>query len=181
MGGVPQNPLQELDRFRKELDTDYIDSVLTHCAVTKTWDEERKKVLDALHEAKEKKIIRAHGLSCHSLPAVARSTQVDWVDVHLVRINPQGSHVDTPSARWNAKSDISHVPAVMEQIKIMHEKRHGIIGMKIMGEGEFTDPKDREKSIRFAMQCGLLDSIVIGFKNTAEIDEAIERMNRALA
>jgi len=181
MGGVPQNPLEVLDRFRKELNVDYIDSVLTHCAVRKTWDEDRKKVLDALHEAKEKKIIRAHGLSCHSLAAVARSAQVDWVDVHLVRINPQGSHMDTPSERWNARSDASHVPAVMEQIKIMHEKRHGIIGMKIMGEGEFTDPEDREKSIRFAMQGGLLDAIVIGFKSTAEIDEAIERMNRALA
>ncbi len=181
VGGSPQNPLQELDRFRKELGVDYIDSLLVHCAVSKTWDEERKKVLDALEEAKEKKIIRAHGASFHSIPALARSAQLDWVDVHLVRINPQGSHMDTPAEHWNAKSDVSHVPAVMQQMKIMREKRHGVIGMKIMGEGDFTNPEDREKTIRFAMQGGLLDVIVIGFKSTAEIAEAIERINRALA
>lgn len=181
MGGVPQNPLQVLDRYRKELGLDYIDSLLVHCAVRNTWDKDRKRLLDAFEEAKEKKIIRAHGVSCHSLPALARSAQLDWVDVHLVRINPQGAHMDTPIGRWDAKSDASHVPAVMEQIKIMHKKRHGTIGMKILGEGEFTRPEDREKSIRFAMQCGLLDAVVIGFKSTAEIAEAIKRINRALA
>ena len=176
-----ERPFEVLDRFRKELNVDYVDSVLVHCAVTKNWDQEQKIMLEAFEEAKDKQIIRAHGVSCHSLPAQTRSAQLDWVDVHLVRINPQGAHVDTPSEQWNAKSDASHVPAVMEQIRIMHQKRHGIIGMKIMGEGEFTNPEDREKSIRFAMRGGLLDAIVIGFKSTSEIDEAIQRMNRALA
>ncbi len=179
--GVPKNPLEVLDRFRKELNTDYIDSLLTHCATSKTWDEERKSLMDALEQAKQKKIIRAHGASFHSLPALARSAELDWMDVHLVRINPQGSHIDTPVERWNAESDVSHVPGVVEQIKKIRQKRHGVIGMKIMAEGSFTDPADREKSIRFAMQPGLLDAIVIGFKSTAEVDEAIERMNRALA
>jgi hypothetical protein len=181
MGGNPQNPLQELDRFRKELGVEYIDSVLTHCAVGKNWDEERKRVMDALEEAKQKKIIRAHGASFHSIPALARSVQLDWMDVHLVRINPQGSHMDTSAEQWNAKSDASHVPAVVEQVKLIRDKRHGTIGMKIMGEGDFTSREEREKSIRFAMQGGLLDAIVIGFKSTAEIDEAIELINKALA
>jgi predicted aldo/keto reductase-like oxidoreductase len=176
-----EKPLEVLDRFRKELNTDYLDSVLVHCAVTKNWDEEQKIMLEAFEEAKDKQIIRAHGVSCHSLPALSRAAQLDWVDVHLVRINPQGAHMDTPVERWNAKSDASHVPAVMEQIRAMHRKHHGIIGMKIIGNGDFTDPADREKSIRFAMQCGLLDAIVIGFKSTAEVDEAIRRMNSALA
>jgi len=176
-----EKPLEVLDRFRKELNTDYLDSVLVHCAVTKNWDEEQKIMLEAFEEAKDKQIIRAHGVSCHSLPALSRAAQLDWVDVHLVRINPQGAHIDTPVERWNAKSDASHVPAVMEQIRAMHRKHHGIIGMKIIGNGDFTDPADREKSIRFAMQCGLLDAIVIGFKSTAEVDEAIRRINSALA
>jgi predicted aldo/keto reductase-like oxidoreductase len=179
--GVPKNPLEVLDRFRKELNMDYIDSLLTHCATSKTWDEERKSLMDALEQAKQKKIIRAHGASFHSLPALARSAELDWMDVHLVRINPQGSHIDTPAERWNAESDVSHVPAVVEQVKKIRQKRHGVIGMKIMAEGSFTDPADREKSIRFAMQPGLLDAIVIGFKSTAEVDEAINLMNRALA
>lgn len=181
MPGTPEKPLEVLDRYRKELNVDYIDSLLVHCGTSKNWDEKRKRLLDAFEEAKQKKIIRAHGVSCHSLPASTRAAQLDWVDVNLVRINPQGAHVDTPAERWDAKSNASHVPAVMEQIKIMRKKRHGIIGMKLIGNGDFKKPEDREKSIRFAMKGGLLDAVVIGFKSPAEIDEAIKRMNSALA
>lgn len=182
MGGVPGNPLEEIDAYRKTYGVDYIDSLLIHCTIAPNWEEERKRAMDAMQEAKDKKIILTHGVSCHSLPALKRSVELDWVDVHLVRVNPQGVQMDTPRTdTWNAPSDESHVPAVMEQIKLMREKGRGIIGMKIMGEGKFITPEDREKSIRFAMQCGLLDCVTIGFKNTAEIDEAIQRMNNALA
>ncbi|MBN1510186.1 MAG: aldo/keto reductase [Sedimentisphaerales bacterium] len=182
MGGAPDNPLEEIDKYRQTYGVDYIDSLLVHCTITPDWDEQRKRVMDAMQEAKDKKIIRAHGVSCHSLPALARGVELDWVDVHLVRVNPQGAHMDTPDAKsWNARSDASHVPAVMEQLKRMHEKGRGVIGMKIVGEGDFTRPEDREKSIRFAMQCGLLDCVTIGFKSAAEIDEAIRQMNAALA
>jgi aryl-alcohol dehydrogenase-like predicted oxidoreductase len=169
-----------LDRYRTELGVDYIDSLLVHCAVTKDWQQERQRLLDAFEEAKDKKIIRAHGVSCHSLPALTTAAQLDWVDVNLVRVNPQGAQMDTLTETWNAESDASHVGPVLEQVKLMRKNHHGIIGMKIIGEGDFTDPEDREKSIRFAMQPGLVDAVVIGFKSTTEIDEAIMRMNRAL-
>lgn len=180
MPRLPEKPLEVLDRYRQELGVDYIDSLLVHCAVSSNWDESHKRLLDAFEEAKAKKLIRAHGVSCHSLPALTKAAQLDWVDVNLVRINPQGVNIDTPVADWSAKSDSSHLPAVLEQIKIMRRNRHGIIGMKIIGEGKFTEPQDREKSIRFAMQSGLLDAVVIGFKSTAEIDEAILSINHAL-
>jgi aryl-alcohol dehydrogenase-like predicted oxidoreductase len=182
MGGSPDNPLEEIDRYRKTYGVDYLDSLLVHCSITPNWDDQRKRVMDAMQEAKDKKMILAHGVSCHSLPALTRSVDVDWVDVHLVRVNPQGACMDTPDAKsWNADSNASHVAPVMEQIKRMHEKGRGIIGMKIIGEGRFTKPEDREKSIRFAMQSGLLSAVTIGFKSTEEVDEAIKRMNSALA
>jgi len=181
MSGVPEKPLEVLDRFRQELGVDYIDSLLTHCGVTANWDDERRRVLDALEEAKDKKIILAHGISCHSLPALTRAAELDWVDVNLVRINPQGAHIDTPAETWNATSDNSHLPDVLKQIKVMRQNNHGVIGMKIIGDGDFTNPEDREKSIRFTMQSGLTDAVVVGFKSPAEIDEAIMRINSALA
>jgi predicted aldo/keto reductase-like oxidoreductase len=181
MPGVPEKPLEELDRYREELGVDYIDSLLTHCAVTADWDDKRRRIVDALKEAKDKKIILAHGVSCHSLPALTRAAELDWVDVNLVRINPQGAHIDTPAEEWNATSDKSYLPLVLKQIKVMRQKNHGVIGMKIIGNGDFTDPEDREKSIRFTMQSGLTDAVVIGFKSPVEIDEAIKRINNALA
>jgi predicted aldo/keto reductase-like oxidoreductase len=182
MGGNPEKPLEDIDRYRKDYGVDYIDCLLVHCATTPNWDDQRKRIMDAMQEAKDKKIIRAHGVSCHTLPALQRAAELDWVDVNLVRVNPQGTLMDTPDTKsWNAESNAAHVPPVIEQIKRMRDKGHGIIGMKIMGEGRFTKPEDREKSIRFAMQPGLLDCVTIGFKSPAEIDEAIKRMNSALA
>ena len=184
MGGTPNNPLEEIDQYRKTYGVDYIDSLLVHCMTQVDWDksDQRKRVMDALQEAKDKKWIRAHGVSCHSLPALTRAAELEWVEVNLVRVNPQGVLMDTADTKsWNAESNPSHVAPVMEQIKRMHEKGHGIIGMKIVGEGRFTNPEDREKSIRFAMQSGLVDSVTIGFKSTDEVDEAIQRINRALA
>jgi len=182
MGGNPEKPLEQIDLYRKDYGVDYIDSLLVHCTITPNWEEERKRVMDAMQEAKDKKIIRAHGVSCHSLPALTRAAELDWVDVNLVRVNPQGVLVDTAQSKsWNAESNAAHVPPVVEQIKRMRDKGHGIIGMKIMGEGRFTKPEDREESIRFAMQPGLLDCVTIGFKSPEEIDEAIKRMNSALA
>lgn len=181
MPGVPEKPLEVLDRYRQELGVDYIDSLLTHCGTTANWNEERRRVLDALEEAKDKKIIRAHGISCHSLPALTKAAELDWVDVNLVRINPQGAHIDTPAEEWNAESDMSHLPPVLKQMKVMRKNKHGVIGMKLIGNGDFTDPAEREKSIRFTMQSGLVDAVVIGFKSPEEIDEAIMRINSALA
>ncbi|NGO38126.1 aldo/keto reductase [Limisphaera ngatamarikiensis] len=181
MPGVPEKPLEVLDRYRKELGVDYLDCVLTHCATNARWDDERRRVLDALEEAKQKGIIRAKGVSCHGLPALRRATEVEWVDVHLVRLNPQGRHIDGPSDRWNEGGNETTLPEVVREIRSMRAKGRGIIGMKIIGNGEFRSPEDREKSIRYAMQSGLVDAVTIGFASTDELDEALERMNRALA
>lgn len=181
MGGQPEDPLQELDRYRQELDTDYIDCLLIHCKIHGDWDETHKYMIDAFAEAKEKGIIKSHGVSCHSLPATAKAAELDWVDVNLVRVNPQGAHLDTPDETWNAESNTTHVAPVMQQLAVMRKNGHGIIGMKIMGEGDFTNPEDRKRSIAFAMQPGLVDSVTIGFKSIAELDEAITNMNEALA
>lgn len=181
MPQVPEKPAEVLDRYRLELGVDYLDSVLSHVATTPQWDDERRRVLDTLEEAKQKKIIRSHGVSCHGLPALRRATQVNWVDVHLVRLNPMGRHIDGPTPKSAAGTDQGTLAEVRSEILAMREKGRGIIGMKLIGNGEFKSPEEREKSIRFAMQCGLLDAAVIGFASPAEIDEAIERVNRALA
>jgi predicted aldo/keto reductase-like oxidoreductase len=167
-----------LDRFRKELDTDYIDSLLIHCATTPNWPEELKAMRDVFDEAKEKKLIRVKGVSCHGLPALRAATKSDWVEVHLCRVNPQGRHVDGITGRW---SEPGKTEEAFAEIRAMRGKGRGVIGMKIIGNGDFKKPEDREQSIRFAMQSRLVDAVVIGCKSPAEIDEALERMQRALA
>ncbi|HEY5911709.1 MAG TPA: aldo/keto reductase [Verrucomicrobiae bacterium] len=177
--GKPEDVLKAIDNHRKVFDTDYVDSLLIHCMVKDGWTDDMKRIMDAFDEAKQKKWIRAKGVSCHSLPALRAAASNPWTEVHLVRVNPQAKHIDGMAETWDKPgTDLS---PVLAEIKTMHAKGRGVIGMKIIGNGDFTNPEDREKSIRFAMSCPELDSIVIGFKSTSEVDEAIRRMNNALA
>jgi 1-deoxyxylulose-5-phosphate synthase len=175
--GQPADVLAAIDNHRKTFNTDYVDSLLVHCMTSGTWTDSFKRIMDGFSEAKEKKWIRARGVSCHSLPALRAATATDWTEVHLVRVNPQGHVTDGMTGSFG-DNDIA---PVMEEIKSMKAKGRGVIGMKLIGNGDFKNAEDREKAMRFAMACKEIDAAVIGFKSTQEIDEAIERMNRALA
>lgn len=177
--GQPEKVMEVIDRHRKTFNTDYVDSLLIHCMVRNGWTDQYKRIMDAFDEAKAKKWIRAKGVSCHSLPALRAATASDWTDIHLVRVNPQAKHIDGPKETWNESGN--DVTPVLQEIKTMHAKGHGVIGMKLIGDGDFKSPEDREKSIRFAMAQKEIHAVVIGFKSTAEIDEAIRRINQALA
>ncbi len=177
--GQPQDILKEIDRHRSVFNTDYIDSMLIHCMVNDNWTDPYKRIMDGFNQAKDKKWISARGVSCHSLPALRTATASDWTEVHLVRVNPQAVWIDGPEQHWNKSGD--NIAPVMEQIKTMHAKGRGVIGMKLIGNGEFVKPEDREKAARFAMAHREIDAVVIGFKSRQEIDEAIDRINRALA
>jgi aryl-alcohol dehydrogenase-like predicted oxidoreductase len=178
----PGDVLAAVDRHRKTFDTDYVDSMLVHCMTTSGWTDDWKRVMEGLNQAKDKQWIRAKGVSCHSLPALRDAVASDWTEVHLVRVNPQGRRVDGPEeVMWDSSDPAFDIAPVLAELKRMRAKGRGVIGMKIIGNGQFVNPEDREKSIRFAMSRPELDAVVIGFKNTGEIDEAIQRMNLALA
>jgi len=179
--GQPEKVLEAIDAHRKVYDTDYIDSMLVHCMIKDGWTDQWKRIMDGFDEAKSKGWIRSKGVSCHSLPALRGATATPWAEVHLVRVNPQGRRIDGPEESvWLDKDPGHDVSPVIAELKAMKAKGRGIIGMKIIGNGEFVNAEDREKSIRFAMSLPELDAVVIGFKNRAEIDEAIKRMNAAL-
>ena len=178
--GQPENILSVIDHHRKVFDTDYLDTMLIHCMIKDGWTDQWKRIMDGFDEAKQKGWIRSKGVSCHSLPALRGATETPWAEVHLVRVNPQGRRIDGPEEMvWTDK--VHEVEPVVTQLKAMKAKGRGVIGMKIIGNGEFVNAEDREKSIRFAMSRAELDSVVIGFKNRDEIDEAIRRINSALA
>jgi predicted aldo/keto reductase-like oxidoreductase len=173
-----KDPRATIDRYRKELGTDYFDSLLIHCATKETWVEDMKFLMDAFDEAQAKGWVKAKGCSCHGLRALRAATRNDWIEVQLARINPQGHHVDQDLPDVHAPQ--GKYDEAMKEIKTMHAGGRGVIAMKLCGNGDFTKPEDREKAIQHAVKCGFVDAMVIGFKNNAEIDEAIERVNRAL-
>lgn len=174
----PERPLEVLDRFLRELGMDYVDSLLIHCATIEDWDEQLRPMMDAFASAKARGLIRMHGVSCHGLPALRRATACDWIDVQLARVNPQGRHVDGLDGSWD---EPGIVPDALHEIRKMHDGGRGVIGMKMIGGGHFHAAEDRERALHYAMNCGFVDSVVIGFASALEIEEAIERIDRALA
>jgi predicted aldo/keto reductase-like oxidoreductase len=180
-GRAPSSTMETLDRIRQEIGVDYIDSLLIHCQINGSWDEQNKQMMDELEEAKQKSIIRSHGVSCHSIAATTKAASLDWVDVNLVRINPQGQNMDSSATEVFAQSSESDVPGVVEQLKIMRKNGHGIIGMKLIAEGAFTDIEQRKKSLTWVMQQDIVDAVVLGLKSKEEIDEAIMHINNAFA
>jgi 1-deoxyxylulose-5-phosphate synthase len=155
----------DLDRFRKELGTDYLDVGLMHCLTEADWTDRYKGVMDVLSEAKQKGIIRSHGCSCHSIEALRAAAKSPWVEVDLVRINPIGSHMD-------ADPD-----TVVTVLKEMRAAGKGIIGMKILGQGDLRNKQD--EAVKYALSLDLLDAFTIGAENQAEQNDLIRRIGVA--
>lgn len=153
----------DLDRFRRELNTDHLDIVLMHCVTEADWTTRYRSAMDALSEAKEKGIIRAHGCSCHSVEALRTAAKSEWVEVDLVRINPIGSHMDADPA------------TVAGVIREMRSAGKGIVGMKILGQGDLRDRQN--EAIRYALGLGALDAFTIGAESIAEQKDLIERIS----
>jgi predicted aldo/keto reductase-like oxidoreductase len=173
------DPKATIDRFRKELDSEYFDILLLHCVRAPDWAEQHARLRDALSEAKDKKVILAHGASCHGLlPLRAFPANTNWLDVALLRVNPVGTRMDT--LKQTDTDDLGDVNEVVGHIKEVRAKGTGVIGMKIMGEGQFKTPEQRDASIRFVTKLGTVDAMTIGYKSEAEIEEAIERLNTHL-
>lgn len=153
----------DLDRFRRELNTDHLDIVLMHCVTEGDWTTRYRSAMDALSEAKEKGIIRAHGCSCHALEALRAAAKSEWVEVDLVRINPIASHMDADPAM------------VVGVIREMRAAGKGIVGMKILGQGDLRDRQN--EAIRYALGLGALDAFTIGAESIAEQKDLVERIS----
>ena len=164
-GRDPETVRADLDRFRRELKTDYIDVFLMHCLTEGDWTTRYRGVMDVLSEAKQKGIIRAHGCSCHSIEALRAAAKSPWVEVDLVRINPIGSHMDAEPA------------TVVSVIKEMKAAGKGIIGMKILGQGDLRNRQD--EAIKYALSLGLLDAFTIGAESRAEQNDLVRRIAAA--
>jgi predicted aldo/keto reductase-like oxidoreductase len=172
------DPAPKIDQFRKQLNTEYIDILLLHCLRPPSWKADYNSLQDGFSEAKHKKVILAHGASVHGLPALRTFPGNPWLEIAMIRMNHNGTRMDTPEQR---EVDIpGNVDEVVAHTKKVHAQGMGVISMKLCGEGRFTTAADRDAAMKFAMNLGCVDAVTIGFKNTAEIDEAIDRMNRAM-
>jgi hypothetical protein len=159
----------DVERFRRELGVETIDLLLMHCMQTKSWPTDMRPVMDVLDEAKRKGRVRAVGISCHGYEPLVASAESDWCDVQLARINPFGDHMDAEPEK------------VAEQLKKMHAKGRGVLGMKIYGESGFGSREKRLASLKYVLGLGCVDAFTIGFISTKQLDETLELIEQAQA
>jgi len=155
----------DLDRFRRELGTDYLDVCLMHCVTEADWTDRYKGAMDVLSEAKQKGIIRAHGCSCHTIEALRAAAKSPWVEIDLARINPVGAYMD---------ADPSTVVSVLKEMKTAGK---AVVGMKILGQGALRNRQD--EGIKFALSLGILDAFTIGAESKQEQEDLIRRIAAA--
>jgi 1-deoxyxylulose-5-phosphate synthase len=155
----------DLDRFRKEIGTDYLDIVLLHCMMDSRWNEQRRGAMDALVEAQAKGIIRTKGVSCHTIEALRTAANEPWVEVDLARINPAGVAMD---------ADPNTVLAVLRDMK---KKGKGVIGMKILGAGKLRGRAD--ECLQYALSLDCVDCFTIGAESSSEMVDLTKKIATA--
>jgi aryl-alcohol dehydrogenase-like predicted oxidoreductase len=171
------DPIQKLDELRRLANTEYFDIMLLHWQHTATWPTDTARWQDAILEVQSKKVVLCRGASVHGLPALRKVPETKWLEVAMIRVNHTGKSMD---AEDYATQGPGNVPEVVTHVKQVRGAGTGVIAMKLAGEGTFGR-EDRQKAMRFAFRNAGVDCVTVGYKSPAEVDEAIENLNLALA
>ncbi len=164
-GSTESEMRADLDRFRRELGTDYIDILLLHDMEQDDWPEKKKGAMAVISEARERGIVKTHGTSCHTLGALKAAAASPWVQVDLARINPAQLHMD---------SDPKTVISVLRQMKAAGK---GVIGMKILGAGGLSNRPDEALQYALALDC--IDCFTIGSESRSQFLDLTKRIPTA--
>jgi aryl-alcohol dehydrogenase-like predicted oxidoreductase len=171
------DPQVKFDELRKLANTEYFDIMLLHWQHTGTWPADSARWQAGIEKAQERKVIISRGASVHGLPALRQVPAMSWLDVAMIRVNHNGTRMDAEIPDGPDRGNVNEVVSHVQQAR---KAGMGVISMKLVGEGVFNR-EDRQKAMRFAFKTAGVDAVTVGYKNTAEIDEAIENLNLALA
>ena len=171
------DPQKRFDNLRRQANTEYFDIMLLHVQDRATWPTDSARWQEGILEAQSKKIIVSRGASVHGLPALRQVPGNKWLQVAMIRMNHNGTKMDNESNSWN---DRGSVPEVVSHVHQARKENMGVISMKLIGEGVFNH-EDRQAAMRYAFQNAGVDCVTVGYKSPAEVDEAIDNLNLALA
>jgi 1-deoxyxylulose-5-phosphate synthase len=172
------DPQAKIDELRKLANTEYFDVMLLHFQHTATWPTDTLKWQDGVQEAQSKKVVLVRGASVHGLPALRQVPDNKFLELAMIRMNHKGTRMDAEQYDTDGLGNVSEVVTHVKQVR---KQGMGVISMKLVGEGSFTNREDRQAAMKFAFKNAGVNAVTVGYKNTAEVDEAIENLNLALA
>jgi aryl-alcohol dehydrogenase-like predicted oxidoreductase len=159
------NMKSDLERYKQEIGTDYIDIILLHAVTSPNWRLDLKGPMEILSEAKEKGTVRMVGISCHSLSALEAATEEPWIQLDLARWNPGGFHMD---------ADVSIVEKTLKKMKANGKS---IMGMKVLGQGDLIEKKD--ECLQFQLGTEFIDCFTIGCESYDQFKDLMTRIPEA--
>jgi len=172
------DPHERFDEMRRISQTEYFDIMLLHWQHTADWMGETQRWQEGMRSAQEKKVIKTRGASVHGLPALRQVPGNKFLEVAMIRMNHKGTRMDGAVPDDNNLGDVQEV---VNHVKQVRSEGMGVISMKLVGDGTFTQHNDRAAAMRFAFQNAGVDCVTVGFKSPQEVDEAIDNLNLALA
>lgn len=172
-------PKARFDALRAAMKTEYFDIMLLHWQHEASWPKDSQRWQDGIDEERARKTIVARGASVHGLPALRAMPGNAWLEVAMIRMNHKGTRMDGPTYMDNDNPE--HVDEVVSHVRKVRAEGMGVVSMKLIGNGAFVARADRQAAMRQAFDHAGVDSATVGFKSAAEVDEAIENLNLALA
>jgi aryl-alcohol dehydrogenase-like predicted oxidoreductase len=155
----------DIDRFRREIGVDQIDILLMHKMEDTDWNVKMRGPMDVISDAQSRGIVRSKGVSCHTLQAVKTAVKEPWVEIDLARINPAGASMDDSPDK------------VLPVLRALKQAGKGVIGMKILGQGDLRNTVD--EALQFATAQDCLDCFTIGSESRAEFEDLARKIPAA--
>lgn len=145
-----------LNKYLKELKTDYADIFLLHEQESELTLKGHYEALEELWKLKEKGYIKSVGISTHKIKGVEAARKFKEIDIIHPMTNLEGLGILDGT-----------IKEMMEQIRLAKESGIGIYAMKVLGGGHLISKN--EEAIKWAVNQEEFDSIAIGMQSKSEI------------
>ncbi|MFB0567065.1 MAG: aldo/keto reductase [Candidatus Bathyarchaeia archaeon] len=151
----------------KELNTDYVDIFLLH-SVKSDWIDGCHQVLKELNDLKATGIVKAIGLSTHSVTVVREASKFEEVDV-LMTICCKADQAMISKFRERIPLEDGSIEEMFHAIKLAHSSGKGVIAMKVLGTSAPPLVRNYQSSIKSIAQLDFVDTMVIGMRSLDEV------------
>ena len=153
------NPQEKIDELRKLANTEYFDVMLLHWQHVATWPTDTVRWQDGILGSQAKKAMVGTAPRCTGCRRCARFPENKWLEIAMIRMNHKGTHMDAEDYNTSGPGNVTEV---VEHVKQVRQEGMGVISMKLVGEGSFTNREDRQAAMQFAFKNAGVDSVTVG-------------------
>jgi aryl-alcohol dehydrogenase-like predicted oxidoreductase len=158
---------QSLKSSLQELNTGYVDIFLLHY-VKYDWVKGCHQVLRELRDLKTTGVVKAIGLSTHSVAVAREAAQFEELDV-IMTVCCKADQALVNKFRNLIPLEDGSIKEMFHAVKLAHDNKKGVIAMKVLGNSAPPLVKNYQSSIKSIAQLDFVDAMVIGMRSLNEV------------